>query len=206
MTLREGGCVVELREEHVGEGLLPVTAGELRLSAAVPERMTSLAPYKGQAAALSQAMQAMQAAHGVGWPKPGRMTGRKGARAMWFGREMALLIGPEPDPGLAAHAALADQSDAWAVLALEGPAAVEVLARLCPLDLRDHVFKRGHVARTEVAHMAGAIARMGDENWRIMVFRSMAGTLIHEVETAMRRVAARRNSPGEGADRAGDLP
>ena len=203
MTLREGGCVVELREEHVGEGLLPMTAGELRLSAAVPERMTSLAPYKGQAAALSQAM---QAAHGVGWPKPGRMTGRKGARAMWFGREMALLIGPEPDPGLAAHAALADQSDAWAVLALEGPGAVEVLARLCPLDLRDHVFKRGHVARTEVAHMAGAIARMGDENWRIMVFRSMAGTLIHEVETAMRRVAARRNSPGEGADRAGDLP
>src|SRR6056297_542445 len=172
MTLREGGCVVELQAESPGAGLLPVAAGALRLSAAVPERMT----------------------------------GRKGARAMWFGREMALLIGPEPDPGLAAHAALVDQSDAWAVLVLEGSGAVDVLARLCPLDLRDQVFKRGHVARTKVAPMAGAIARMGDENWRIMVFRSMAGTLIHEVETAMRRVAARRNSPGEGADRAGDLP
>jgi sarcosine oxidase subunit gamma len=184
--------VVELQAESSGEGRLPVTAGEVRLSAAVSERMTSLAPYKGQAEALSEAM---QAAHGIAWPKPGRMTGRKGARAMWFGREMALLIGPEPDPGLAAHAALVDQSVAWAVLALEGPGAAEVLARLCPLDLRDQVFKRGHVARTEVAHMAGAIARMGDENWRIMVFRSMAGTLIHEAETAMRRVAARRNSP-----------
>jgi len=149
-------------------------------------------PYTGQAEALSQAM---QAAHGMGWPVPGRMTGRKGARAMWFGREMALLIGPEPDPGLAAHAALVDQSDAWAVLLLEGPGAAQVLARLCPLDLRDQVFKRGHVARTEVAHMAGAIARMGADNWRIMVFRSMVGTLIHEAETAMRRVAARRNSP-----------
>jgi len=195
--------VVELQAESPGAGLLPVAAGALRLSAAVPERMTSLAPYNGQAAALSDAV---QAAHGMGWPGAGRMTGRKGARAMWFGREMALLIGPEPDPGLAAHAALVDQSDAWAVLVLEGSGAVDVLARLCPLDLRDQVFKRGHVARTKVAHMAGAIARMGAENWRIMVFRSMAGTLIHEAETAMRRVAARRNSPGEGADRAGDLP
>lgn len=192
----------EVQAESPGEGRLPVTAGEVRLSAAVPERMTSLAPYKGQAEALSQAMQAV---HGMGWPKPGRMTGRKGARAMWFGREMALLIGPEPDPGLAAHAALVDQSDAWAVLVLEGPGAAQVLARLCPLDLRDHVFKRGHVARTEVAHMAGAIGRIGAESWRIMVFRSMAGTLIHEAETAMQRVAARRNSPGDGADRAGDL-
>ncbi|SEM79116.1 sarcosine oxidase subunit gamma [Roseovarius tolerans] len=195
--------MVELQAESPGEGRLPVTAGDLRLSEVVRERMTWLAPYKGQAAALSEAM---QAAHGMGWPKAGRMTGRKGARAMWFGRDMALLIGPEPDPGLAAHAALVDQSDAWAVLALEGPGAPEVLARLCPLDLRDQVFKRGHVARTEVAHMAGAIARMGADNWRIMVFRSMAGTLIHEVETAMRRVAARRNSPREGADRAHHLP
>lgn len=184
--------MVELQAESPGAGRLPVTAGVLRLSAAVPERMTSLAPYNGQTEALSEAM---QAAHGMGWPKPGRMTGRKGVRAMWFGREMALLMGPEPEPGLAAHAALSDQSDAWAVLALEGPGAAEVLARLCPLDLRDHVFKRGHAARTEVAHMAGAIARMGADKWRIMVFRSMAGTLIHEAETAMRRVAARRNSP-----------
>ena len=195
--------MVELQAESPGAGRLPVTARAWRLSAAVPERMTSLAPYNGKAEALSEAM---QAAHGMGWPGPGRMTGRKGARAMWFGREMALLIGPEPDPGLAAHAALVDQSDTWAVLVLEGWGAADVLARLCPLDLRDQVFKRGHVARTEVAHMAGAIARMGAENWRIMVFRSMAGTLIHEAETAMRRVAARRNSPGEGADRAGDLP
>lgn len=184
--------MVELQAESPGEGRLPVTAGDMTLSEAVPERMTSLAPYTGQGEALSEAM---QAAHGMGWPDVGRMTGRKGARAMWFGREMALLIGPEPDPGLAVHAALVDQSDAWAVLELEGPGAAEVLARLCPLDLRDHVFKRGHVARTEVAHMAGAIARMGADKWRIMVFRSMAGTLIHEAETAMRRVAARRNSP-----------
>ncbi|WP_297769681.1 sarcosine oxidase subunit gamma [uncultured Roseovarius sp.] len=195
--------MVELQAQSPGAGLLPIVIGDLRLNEVAPERMTSLAPYNGQAEALSEAM---QAAHGMAWPVPGRMTGRNGARAMWFGRETALLIGPEPDTGLTAHAALSDQSDAWAVLVLEGPGAADVLARLCPLDLRDHVFKRGHVARTEVAHMAGAIARMGADNWRIMVFRSMAGTLIHEAETAMRRVAARRNSTGEGADIARDLP
>lgn len=184
--------MVDLRAESPCAGLLPVTAGRLRLTEAMPGWMTSLAPYRGREAALSEAM---QAAHGMVLPKSGRMTGREGARAMWFGREMAMLIGPEPDVGLALHAALSDQTDAWAVVRLEGLGAVNVLARLCPLDLRDTVFKRGHTARTEVAHMAGAISRTGAEVWQIMVFRSMAATLVHEVETAMRRLAARQNSP-----------
>ncbi|KGM86856.1 Sarcosine oxidase gamma subunit [Roseovarius mucosus DSM 17069] len=172
-------------------GLLPVTVGGLRLTEVVPRRMTSLAPYRGSAGALSAAM---QAAHGVAWPEPGRMTGQAAARALWFGRELALLIGPEPDESLAAHAALTDQSDAWAVVQLDGRQAVEVLARLCPLDLREAVFAPGHTARTDVAHMAGSVSRLGLQTWQIMVFRSMAATLVHEVEIAMRRVAARQTS------------
>lgn len=173
-------------------GLLPVTGGDLRLTEVVPGRVTSLAPYLGSAGALSAAM---QAAHGVAWPEAGRMTGQAGTRALWFGREMALLIGPDPDESLSAHAALTDQSDAWAVVQLEGRQAVEVLARLCPLDLRDTVFAPGHTARTDVAHMAGSVSRVGPQTWQIMVFRSMAATLVHEAEIAMARVAARQNSP-----------
>lgn len=184
--------MVDLRAQSPCAGLLPVTAGDLHLSEVMPGRMTSLAPYRGRAAALSAAM---QAAHGVAWPEPGRMTGEGAARTLWFGREMAILMGPEPDPGLAAHAALTDQSDAWAVLQLEGGRAAEVLARLCPLDLRDAVFALGQTARTDVAHMAGSVSRLGPQVWQIMVFRSMAGTLVHEVQTAMHRVAARQNSP-----------
>lgn len=184
--------MVDLKAESPCAGLLPVTAGGLRLTEVTPGRMTSLAPYRDREAALSEAM---QAAHGMAWPKSGRITGREGARAMWFGRNMAMLIGPDPDDGLAAHAALTDQTDAWAVLQLAGKGAVEALARLCPLDLRDAVFKRGHTARTDVAHMAGSVSRIGAQDWQIMVFRSMATTLVHEVETAMRRVAARQNSP-----------
>jgi sarcosine oxidase subunit gamma len=123
------------------------------------------------------------------------MTEQGAARALWFGREMALLIGPAPDESLAAHAALTDQTDAWAVVHLEGRQAAEVLARLCPLDLREAVFAPGHTARSDVAHMAGSVSRLGPQTWQIMVFRSMATTLVHEVEIVMARVAARQNSP-----------
>ncbi|MFU8776970.1 MAG: sarcosine oxidase subunit gamma [Roseovarius sp.] len=184
--------MAEFKVQTPCAGLLPVTVGDLRLTEVVPGRMTSLAPYRGRVAALSEAM---QAAHGVAWPEPGRVTGQGAARAVWFGREMALLIGPAPDARLAAHAALTDQTDGWAVVQLEGRQAAEVMARLCPLDLRDAVFAPGHSARTDVAHMAGSISRLGPQTWQIMVFRSMAATLVHEVEIAMRRVAARQNSP-----------
>ena len=184
--------MAEFKAQPPCAGLLPVTVGDLRLTEVVPGRMTSLAPYRGATGALSAAM---QAAHGVAWPEPGRMTEQPAARSLWFGREMALLIGPAPDESLAAHAALTDQTDAWAVVHLEGRQAAEVLARLCPLDLREAVFAPGHTARTDVAHMAGSVSRLGPQTWQIMVFRSMATTLVHEVEIAMARVAARQSSP-----------
>ncbi len=180
--------MVDLMAQSPCAGVLPVTVGGVRLSEITPGRMMSIAPYQGQEAALSEAL---EAAHGMAWPGPGRMTGRAEARALWFGRGMAMLIGPDADVGLAAHAAVSDQSDAWAVIGLEGEGAAEVLARLCPLDLRASVFKPGHTARTELAHMAASVSRMGPQDWQIMVFRSMAGTLVHEMETVMRRVAAR---------------
>ena len=58
----------------------------------------------------------------MAWPAPGpnRATGKAGARAIWFGRGMILQGGPAPDPSLAEHAALTDQTDGWACVQLEG--------------------------------------------------------------------------------------
>ncbi len=95
---------------------------------------------------------------------------------------------------MAAHAALTDQSDAWAMVRLEGAAAEDVLARLVPVDLRQSVFKRGHTARTMLQHMAVSITRISGEAFLILAFRSMAGTLVHDLETAMKGVAARRGA------------
>lgn len=170
------------------DGLLPLTIGGMSLVEETPEAMTSVAPYAGKAEALGEAL---KAAHGMGYPAPGRSTGKAGSRAIWFGRDMALLMGPAADASLAEHAALTDQSDGWAVVRLEGEQAAEVLARLTPLDLRSSQFKRGHTARTEVAHMMGSVTKTGDNAFMVLVFRSMAKTLVHDLKTAMEAVAAR---------------
>ncbi|AUQ61837.1 sarcosine oxidase subunit gamma [Phaeobacter inhibens] len=180
--------MVELRVKTPCAGLLPLEVGELSLTEAPGEGMTTLAPYAGQVAALSAAL---EAAHGLRWPAPNRSHAKAGARIIWFGREMALLSGTRPDPALAEHAALTDQSDGWAVVRLEGAQGDAVLARLCPVDLRPSVFKRGHTARCELKHMAASITRLGPKTLQIMVFRSMAETLVDDLKTAMEAVAAR---------------
>lgn len=173
------------------EGLLPVTAGDVTLSEVAAGWITALAPFRGQEAALSTAL---KAAHGMGFPEAGRAVGKAGSRCVWTGRGQAFLIGPAPDAALAAHAAVTDQSDAWAVVALEGVGAEAVLARLVPVDLRASVFKRGHTVRTLCGHMTVSITRVGAEAFQIMAFRSMARTLAHELGHAMELVAARAHA------------
>lgn len=180
--------MVELTAKSPCDGLLPLDIGATRLSEETPGCLTTLAPYAGQAAALGAAL---EQAHDLGYPAANRSVGKAGHRVIWFGRDMALLMGPVPDATLADHAALTDQSDAWAVVRLDGAAAEEVLARLVPVDLRQSAFKRGHTVRTELAHMMASVTRIGPSAFQIMVFRSMARTLVHDLKTAMEAVAAR---------------
>lgn len=170
------------------KGLLPPVIGGVSLTEELPGAMTLVAPFRGRERALSEAM---KAAHGMTFPAPNRATGKAGARAVWFGRAAAMLMGPVPDPSLGAHAALADQSDAWAVLRLEGERAEAVLARLVPVELRAGVFRRGHTARTLIGHMPGSVTRIGVRAFQVMVWRSVARSLVHELKTAMEAVAAR---------------
>lgn len=165
-------------------GLLPVRIGRVTLTEVDPGHLTALAPAKGLDAAL-------QSAHGLTMPGPGQATGSDSARAIWFGRAHILLMGPAPDPALADHASLTDISDGWAVVRLEGAGAADVLARLTPIDLRPHVFQPGHTARTELFHMQASITRLQADVFLIMVFRSMARSLVHDLKTAMEGVAAR---------------
>lgn len=180
--------MADLMAKSPCEGLLPLTYGDVSLSEVEMTRLTSLAAFKGQDKALSEAL---KAAHGMALPAVNRATGREGGRAIWFGQGQVMLLGPEPDAALGRSAAMTDQSDAWALLRLEGAGAEDVLARLVPLDLRQSVFKRGHTARSQLQHMMVSITRVGDNAFLLMGFRSMAKTLVHDLETAMRGVAAR---------------
>ena len=183
--------MADLMAKSPCEGLLPIEIGVVSLKEVEMTQMTSLAAYRGQEAALSDAL---KAAHGMALPAANRATGKEGARAVWFGQGQILLMGPKPADALSEHAVMTDQSDAWAVVRLEGVSAVDVLARLIPIDLRQEHFKRGHSARTQLQHMMVSITRVGDAAFQIMAFRSMAKTLVHELESAMKGVAARRAS------------
>lgn len=167
-------------------GLLPLTIGQLTLSEVDPGHLTALAPQRGHDLA-----KALQAAHGLELPAPGQTSGTDTARVIWFGRAHVLLMGPAPDPVLLRQAAATDLSDAWAVVQLSGAGAADVLARLTPLDLRPASFAPGQTARSELQHMHAAITRLGPDRFQIMVFRSMAQTLVHDLKIAMQGVAAR---------------
>lgn len=180
--------MVDLMEKSPCDGLLPVQHGGVTLSEVEMTRMTSLAPFKGQDKSLSVAL---KKAHGMALPGVNRATGKDGARAIWFGQAQVMLIGPDADASLAAYGAMTDQSDAWALVRLEGVGSEDVLARLVPVDVRQSTFKRGHTARTQLQHLMISLTRTGDNAFLIMAFRAMAKTLVHDLETAMQGVAAR---------------
>lgn len=169
-------------------GLLPLSIGAVTLTEVDPGPVTSVAPFRGQTAAVSAAL---QAAFGFGLPGPNQTAQGQGARILWAGLDRALLIGAAAPGTLAVLAALVDQSDSSVILRIEGPAAEAVLARLVPLDLREGPFPQGATARSFVNHMTAAITRVAPRAFEVMVFRSMAATLVRELAEAAQGVAAR---------------
>ena len=180
--------MVELTAISPCAGLLPVTKGTVTLSELDLGPLTSVAPFKGQEKAVCAAM---KDAHGVAYPAANRMNSKAGVQALWFGQGQALLTGAKADVSIAGLAALTDQSDAWTVVELKGDRAADVLARLVSIDLRPSEFKRGHSVRCELMHMMASVTKTGADSFQIMVFRSMAKTLIHDLTTAMGNVNAR---------------
>lgn len=180
--------MVELTAKSACHDLLPLRIGKQEAREADLGVLTSVMPLAGRATAVSEAL---KTAHGVAMPAANRAVGKQGCRAIWFGRGQVMLAGPKPDPALADVAALVDQSDGWACVMLEGPGADAVLERLVPVDLRRESFKTGHTARTLIGHMHGSVTRLGAERFVLMVFRSMAATLVHDLKDAMETVAAR---------------
>ena len=162
--------MVDLIAEPAVTGL-PLTHGRATLAAHDPGRVTSIALYPGRSL--------------PGFPAPGQVLGPM----VWAGRGMAFLLGAEPPD--TPDAAITDQSDGWVWVTLTGADAGTVLARLCPLDLRPAAFPVGTSARTMLQHLSVLMIRT-EQGFVIAAYRSMARTLVHEVEAAMQAVAARR--------------
>ena len=166
-------------------GFATVTLGRTTLAEGGLPQITAIAPYPGQAQAVGQAL-------GMDFPAPNAATQTGAARLVWVGREMAFLIGADAPANL--PAAVTDQSDGWVTLTLSGDQAVDVLARLVPLDLRH--MRCGQVVRSGLNHLPLiAIAETGGA-FTLLTYRSMARTAWHEIEDAMVKVAARAAQAG----------
>ncbi|NOX74712.1 MAG: sarcosine oxidase subunit gamma [Alphaproteobacteria bacterium] len=184
--------MVDLIAKSPLQDLLPVSAGETTLTEATPANITSISVHKGREKPLAEAL---KKAHDLTLPAIGRTSSKAGLSLIWSGRGQHMLLGDKQAArALARTSSLTDQTDGWAVMRLTGANAPDILARLCPLDLRAANFKRGHTARTEVAHMMTVVTRLND-GFEIMVMRSFAATMVHHLTQAMQSVAAQELMP-----------
>lgn len=72
------------------------------------------------------------------------------------------------------HHLAADMSDARAMFEVKGPAAREVIAKLCPVDMAPGAFAPGEIRRTRMAQVPAAFWMVDDETIRVVCFRSVA--------------------------------
>lgn len=153
---------------------LPLSAGGVTLALRPPGPIWSVSPLKkARPASLRK----------LALPDIGACT----ETAFWAGhRQWFLRDGPAPRGG---GLAVTDQSGGWVIFEMSGERAADVLARLCPLDLRPQAFADGSAARTEFAHMMALVARLNGR-FEIWIMRSFAQTAAHHIHDAMQSVAA----------------
>lgn len=174
----------ELIAKTALSGKKPATFAGTTLAEADPGPVASIALFPGQEKAAAKGLKPLT------FPAPNTFAENGSTRLVWTGRDQAFLLGSEP-PALDGIAAVTDQSGGWATLTVTGPAAAEALMRLVPLDLRTQVFAVGQAARAPLGHMQSVIFRTAPDSFTLMVFRSMARTAWHEIEVALRSLAAR---------------
>ena len=169
--------------------------------------LASLATLKGQRATVAERL---AAAYGIALPDgairvavddvavigtgPGKWLAVRQGAANGFAADLAAL--------LAGAAAVADQSDGYAVLRLEGPALRQVLAKGVAIDLHDLAFPVSRAAVTAIAHIGVILWRLsdgGDGNpvFEIALFRSMAGSFMHWLESSAGEFGLGVATPGE---------
>jgi len=154
----------------------PLTLSGTTLAEAQVGQITSVAAFPGKLPEVTAAL--------GGFPAPNTVMGN----LIWTGPEQAFVLGQAPD--LTGLAAVTDQSGGWAALRLSGPMAADALMRLYPLDLRASHFPKDTCARAPLGHMQ-SILIAEESGFLILIFRSMARTAWHEIETALQALTAR---------------
>ncbi|MBC57956.1 MAG: sarcosine oxidase subunit gamma [Confluentimicrobium sp.] len=114
----------------------------------------------------------------------------------WMSPDELLVLVPyaEADRAVAAmqtelagtHSLVVNVSDARAMFRISGPAAREVLAKLCPVDLSPGAFGPGDFRRTRAAQVPVAFWMQAEDAFALICFRSVAGYVFDLLKTAAR--------------------
>jgi heterotetrameric sarcosine oxidase gamma subunit len=97
----------------------------------------------------------------------------------------ALLRQIRDIPGASAF----DHSDGRVLMRIEGPNVRKILAKCLAVDLHPDAFAIDASANLLIAHVAGNLARTGDDIFEIIVPRSFAGTVFEELKEMGREFA-----------------
>ena len=176
--------MIELKAHSAGNGLDPIKTTGVDVTEIWPLELYSVAPFRGQEDTVSEALRAQ---FGLPLPAIGKVSTSADRRVFWSGRGHFFVMGGAPG---ALRAAVTDQSDAWCAVGITGADMLDVLARLCPLDLES--MPEGAVARSLIGHMQAIILRVGD-GFELMVFRAFAHTLWRELGEVARSVEAQHD-------------
>ena len=163
-----------------GQGL-PLRIGHFEIAERSLDHVWSVMPFMGKHAEAAKRLQVPL--------EIGSAVRAQDREVIWTGQNQWFCVGAQALPDLDGLGAVTDQSDGWAALTLDGTGAGDVMARLCPLDLRG--FSPGQAARSEFAHMM-AIILPRDTGYEIWVMRSCAHTALHHLKTAASSIISQR--------------
>ena len=179
--------MVELSFLSATGNKLPIKIGNVSATE-VNATLHLVAPFHGKS---TQAATVVKREMGLDWPGVHELKHRGKSYVLWFDHSHIAVMGDAPLAKLAQVAAVTDVSDGWCIIDVYGSDVRDVLARLTPLDIREQHFKAGMTQRSMIMHMQASISCLKKSQFRLMVFRSMARTLLHDLTTAMESVAAR---------------
>tara|TARA_B100000768_G_scaffold71391_1_gene68424 strand:+ start:142 stop:693 length:552 start_codon:yes stop_codon:yes gene_type:complete len=179
--------VVELSFLSATGSELPIKIGNVSATE-VNASLHLVAPFHGKS---TQAAKVVNNEMGLDWPGIHELKRKGKSYAFWFDHNHIAFMGKAPLAKLARVAAVTDVSDGWCIVDVCGNDVRDVLARLTPLDIRKKYFKTGMTQRSMIMHAQASISCVEKSQFRLMVFRSMAQTLLHDLTTAMKSVAAR---------------
>lgn len=167
--------------------------GNMRLREITDLDLTSLAiPHKGA----TKLKTAIKNAFGLSMPTPVKSTADAKNRLLMTQPDQVFAMTPRtkhaettPRKAIGDTAYITDQTDAWVVLELSGPASRMALERICQVDLDTDVFKNNQMARTTMEHMASIIIRNGKDSFLLMSGSSSASSFLHAVELSAQHVS-----------------